>query len=254
MNDKPEAARAAAIRQARALLRGARGATLATQQEGQPFASLVTPAMAPDLSVLLWLSGLSEHTRQLSREPRCALMVQGRAEGANPQTAPRATVTGLAERVSGDETAALKARWLALHPYAALYAGFADFALWRIRPQAALLVGGFAAATRLRGSELRPSPAAVAAIAAAEAGICAHMNEDHAEAIEIIAVHLCGGEAGPWRMVAADVDGCDLALGERVCRHDFPEPVADLAGMRAALVEAARRGRVAQGQQAGSGS
>lgn len=248
MNDKPEAARAA-IRQARALLRGARSGVLATQREGQPFAGLVTPAMAPDLSILLWLSDLSEHTRQLRDEPRCALMVQGPPADANPQTAPRTTVTGLAERVSGDETAALKARWLALHPYAALYAGFADFALWRIRPQAALLVGGFAAATRLRGEALRPEPRAVAAIAAAEAEICAHMNEDHAEAVEIMAVHLCGQGPGPWRMVAADVDGCDLALGHATCRHDFPEPVSDFAGMRAALVAAARAGRAAQGGQ-----
>lgn len=250
MDDKPEAPRAAAIRQARALLRGARSATLATQQDGQPFASLVTPAMAPDLSVLLWLSALSEHTRQLSREPRCALMVQGMATDANPQTAPRVTVTGLAERVSGDETAALKARWLALHPYAALYAGFADFALWRIRPQAALLVGGFAAATRLRGGELRPALQAVAAIAAAEAEICAQINEDHAEAVESIAVHLHGEAAGPWRVVAVDVDGCDLALGQRVRRHDFAEPVSDPAGLHAALAAAARLGR-AKGKEGG---
>ena len=30
--------------------------------------------MAPDLSPLLWLSTLSEHTRQLAAEPRCALL------------------------------------------------------------------------------------------------------------------------------------------------------------------------------------
>ncbi|MDJ0388058.1 DUF2470 domain-containing protein [Roseomonas sp. E05] len=232
------------VRQARALLRGARAATLATQQEGQPFASLVTPAAAPDLALLLWISSLSEHTRQLAREPRCALLVQGMAPEANPQTAPRVTVTGLAERVGDDQKAALKARWLALHPYAALYAGFADFALWRIRPVAALLVGGFAAATRLRASELLPAPEAVATIAAAEGGICAHMNADHADALEIIAVNLLGQGGGEWRMVAVDVDGCDLVAGERRCRLDFPEPVGEVGGVRQALVQAARQARV----------
>ena len=73
----------------------------------------VTPATAPDLSVLLWLSTLSEHTRHLLAEPRCALMVMGEPEGANPQTAPRLTITGLAERI---EDAALQARWLANPP------------------------------------------------------------------------------------------------------------------------------------------
>jgi len=50
---------------ARKLLRAARSGTLATAIDGQPFASLVTPATAPDASVLLLLSDLSEHTRHL---------------------------------------------------------------------------------------------------------------------------------------------------------------------------------------------
>lgn len=234
-----------AVRQARALLRGARSGVLATQQEGQPFAALVTPAMAGDLSVLLWLSRLSEHTRQLSRESRCALLVQGRAAEANPQTAPRLSLTGLAEVVEGAAEAALKARWLALHPYAALYAGFGDFALWRIRPQAALLVGGFAAATRLRAAELLPDPEAVAAIAEAEPGICAHMNADHSDAMALIAARRLGQAAAEWRMVAVDVDGCNMAAGDAVCRLDFAAPVTDSNGVRLALVAAARQAREA---------
>src|SRR3954451_25273883 len=85
--------------ESRRLLRAARAGTLATSAKGQPFASLVTPACAPDLSVLLLLSSLSEHTRHLVADPRCSLLVCGPAESANPQTAPRLTVTALAEQV-----------------------------------------------------------------------------------------------------------------------------------------------------------
>lgn len=229
--------------EARRLIRGARAATLATQAGGQPFASLVTPAAAPDLSPLLWLSTLSEHTRQLRAEPRCALLFMGAPEGPNPQTAPRVTLTGLAEPVPEAEVAALKSRWLARHPYAALYADFADFALWRIRPGGALLVGGFARAARLRLGDLLPDPAAVAAIAAAEAGIVAHMNQDHADAVALIAERLLGQGPGPWRMVAVDVDGADLAEGERVCRLDFSAPIAGPEEARTELVRAAREAR-----------
>ncbi|MDT8266850.1 pyridoxamine 5'-phosphate oxidase family protein, partial [Roseomonas sp. DSM 102946] len=115
-------------------MRGAAAATLATQAGGQPFASLVTPAVAPDGSVLLFLSTLSEHTRHLLAEPRCALLFTGPAPEINPQTAPRVTVTGLAIPVPEGEADALKSRWLLRHPYAALYAGFGDFDLWRVRP------------------------------------------------------------------------------------------------------------------------
>lgn len=228
--------------QARQIIRAATMASLATQQDGQPFASLVTPACAPDLTPLLWLSTLSEHTRQLAREPRCALLFTGQAEGANPQTAPRVTLTGLAEQIPD---ARLKARWLARHPYAALYAEFADFALWRVVPAGALMVGGFARATRLRMAQLLPDAAAVAAIAQAEASIIAHVNEDHADALAAIAAGVLGAEAGPWRLSAVDVDGLDLTLGERVLRLPFRAPAADAEAVRAELIHAARAGRAA---------
>ena len=231
------------IREARALIRGAASATLASAAGGQPFASLVTPAPAPDLSPLMWLSTLSEHTRHLAAEPRCALLFCGTTDGPNPQTAPRVTVTGLAEQVPEDQAAPLKARWLARHPYAALYADFADFGLWRVRIGGALHVGGFARAERIKAGELAPDPAAVAAIAAAEAEIIDHVNADHADAVAAIAEGLLGAGPGEWRLVAVDVDGCDLSEGNRTVRLAFLAPLSDAGGVRAALIRAAREGR-----------
>jgi putative heme iron utilization protein len=235
------------IREARALIRGAASATLATGAAGQPFASLVTPAPAPDLSPLLWLSTLSEHTRHLAAEPRCALLFTGMAEGPNPQTAPRVTVTGLAEQVPADEVAPLKARWLARHPYAALYADFADFGLWRIRIGGALHVGGFARAERIKATELAPDAAALAAVAEAEADIIQHVNDDHSDAVAAIAEGLLGAGPGPWRLVAVDVDGCDLSDGNRTVRLAFLAQVSDADAVRAALIRAAREGRARSG-------
>lgn len=224
---------------ARRLLRAARAGTLATAASGQPFASLVTPATAPDLSVLLLLSGLSEHTRHLQAEPRCAVMVAGGPDGPNPQTAPRVTVTGLAEAV---DDPALKARWVARHPYAAFYAGFADFTLWRLRPRAALYVGGFARAARIREQDLLPAPAAVDALAAAEASIIAHCNADHPDALAALA-RVRGAPDGDWRMAAVDVDGFDLGHEEHTLRIPWDEPVADAGDVRRALVQLVRAAR-----------
>ncbi len=240
MAEDQGAARAADVWQARTLLRAARVATLATQTGGQPFTALVTPATAPDLSVLLLLSSLSEHTRHLMAEPRCALMVAGPAETENPQTAPRITVTGLADPAPDP---ALKARWLAIHPYSALYAGFGDFALWRIRPMAGLFVGGFARATRLRAAELAPDATAVAAIAAAEAEIIAHCNADHADAMAELAGAPSDGR-GDWRMVAVDVDGCDLGADGATRRISWSASVTDANGVRKELIGLLRRLRL----------
>ncbi|MBS0559685.1 MAG: DUF2470 domain-containing protein [Proteobacteria bacterium] len=233
------AQQASAAWDARRLLRSARAGTLATAAQGQPFAALVTPALAPDLSALMLLSTLSEHTRHLRADPRCALIVTGPADGPNPQTAPRVTVTGLAEQ---DPDPALRARYLAIHPYATLYADFADFSVWRLRPAAALFVGGFARAVRLRAAALLPDPTAVAAVAAAESSIVSHCNEDHADALAAIA-RRAGGGRGPWRMVTADVDGCDLMQDETVIRVAWSAPAANAGAIRAELVRLAHEAR-----------
>ena len=214
--------------QARRLLRAARAGCLATSAKGQPFASLVTPACMPDGSLLMLLSRLSEHTRHLMADPRCSVMVSGVAETANPQTSPRVTVTGLAAVV---DDPALKARYLAVHPYASLYADFGDFATWRLVPQAGILVGGFARAYRLTAADLAPDADAMAALLASEAGILSHCNRDHADALALIA-----GSPGDWRMVTADVDGFDLALDERVPRIAWSAPVRDAGDVRRELV------------------
>ena len=215
--------------QARLLLRGARAGTLATQRDGQPFAGLMTPATAPDLSVLMLLSDLSEHTRHLRVDGRCAVMVTGEAADANPQTAPRLTISGRAEIVAD---AALRARWLALHPYAALYFDFGDFNLWQVAVAEASFVGGFARAYRLPPAKLLPDPDAVVAVAEASDSIMMHCNDDHRPAL----ARIVGDAEGDWRMVAVDVDGCDLATGERVRRVDWAAPVRDAGGVRAELV------------------
>jgi putative heme iron utilization protein len=221
--------------QARRLLRAARSGCLATNAKGQPFASLVTPACMPDGALLLLLSRLSEHTRHLMADARCSVMVNGVPTSENPQTIPRVTVTGVAEVVD-DPT--LKARYLAVHPYASLYADFGDFATWRIMPKAGLLVGGFGRAARLMAADLVPEARSVATVLAAEAGILAHCNQDHPDALAAIA-----GSEGDWRMVAADVDGFDLALGERVVRFAWSRPVKDSGEMAREMVRMAREKR-----------
>ncbi len=206
----------------RRLIRAARSASLATITSGDcggsPFASLVTPATAPDLSLLLLLSDLAEHTRYLRHDPRCSVLITAPKEANNPQTTARVTVNGLAGLVTEPS---FKARYLARHPYAAFYADFGDFNVWRINITTASFVGGFARAARLRADELIPDASAVAAIATAESSILERCNRDHADALARIA-----GSAGDWRMVALDVDGCDLSQGDWVIRIAWSSPLA----------------------------
>jgi putative heme iron utilization protein len=113
-------------------------------------------------------------------------------------------------------------RFLARHPAAARYAGFADFALYRVRIGRSHWVGGFARALWLDRAPTGDA-ALAAAFAVAEVALLAEMNERHGPAL------------GRWRLVAVDPDGCDLADGETVRRLDFAAPLRAVGELDQAL-------------------
>ena len=136
------------LEEARALLRAARQATLATtlstggaqNRDGWPFASLVLIAHDRDGSPLLLLSDLAEHSRNIEADDRVSLLIDGTAGLADPLTGPRLTVLGRARR-SAD--ASHRRGFLAAHPEAALYADFSDFSIYHVAVDSAHLVAGF---------------------------------------------------------------------------------------------------------------
>ena len=229
---------------ARNLVRSARSAALATalaKDGARPYASLVTTACDGDGSPLLLLSRLSDHTRNLDADARASLLCEDASHLENPQTGPRVSLVGRIE-ASGDPRHAR--RFLARHPTAARYAGFADFGFYRFVVERAHLVGGFAQARWVDGRDLALDPAAVAAIADCEESVVAHMNGEHGGALRLYANVLLGRPGRQWRMTGLDPDGIDLRLGRRTfARLDFAMPVADAGEVRQALVSLAAAAR-----------
>jgi putative heme iron utilization protein len=232
---------------ARGLIRGADRAVLASvlarpAQAGWPYGSLVLVATDHDLSPLLLISDLADHTRNIARDPRVSLLVDGTAGAADPLTAARLSVLGRAARDAGP---AARARFLARHPSAETYAGFADFHLYRVTIETAHLVAGFGRIHWLAAADLAP-PAPPAALVAAEAEIVQHMNQDHADALDAYAHGLLGLTGSGWRMTGIDAEGCDLRRDGAVARVGFEKSVSDPEGARAALVRLVKQARAAR--------
>src|SRR5262249_59822281 len=89
---------------------------------------------------LLLKSVLAGPSKNVAADPRAALLIDGTAGRVDPLTGPRVTVLGTVERTDDPR---LKARFVARHPSAALYADFADFHLYRVAVTRAHLVAGF---------------------------------------------------------------------------------------------------------------
>jgi len=207
-----------------------------------PYASLVLVAAAPDATPLLLISTLAEHTRNIAADPRVSLLFDGTQGLDSRLTGARATVLGRAERTAD---AGLQARFLARHPDAAMYAGFRDFAFYRVAVERVHLVAGFGRIHWVHASEVLLAPPD-AALAQAEADIVAHMNADHADAVQLYAGVLLGLDGEGWRMTGCDAEGCDLRLEGRVARLDFDKRVADAEQARVELVRLVRRARQRQ--------
>ena len=232
---------ASARRLLRAADRAALGSTLADPAAvGGPYVSLVLLASDHDAAPLLLLSDLAEHSKNIAADPRVALLIDGTAGLPDPLTGPRVTLLGDARKCTEPGG---RARFLARHPAAADYAGFKDFNLYRVETARAHLVAGFGRIHWIAGAALRGI--AAPALAAAEAGIVAHMNADHAAALDRMVRVFAGRLGEDWRMTGIDAEGCDLRRAGEVARLDFTAPVRDPEAARTELIRLTGAARAA---------
>ena len=220
--------------EARNLLRRARTATLGTVGRGTgiPYASLVNVATDVRGWPVILVSTLAWHTQNLQEDPRASLMVAELPSAGDALTGARVTIMGRFAKVARQE---VSRRYLARHPAAELYASFGDFAFWRLEPLEAHAVAGFGRIETIGADEMFPSADEMAAL---EEGAVAHMNDDHADAIQRYAEKLLGATPGGWKIEGMDPDGADLRRGEaEVLRLPFAQPVYSGGALRKLLAD-----------------
>ncbi len=234
------------FRDVRDLIRRCDRAALATNLPSDggawPYASLVLVAVDHDLSPILLMSDLAEHSKAIATDSRVALLFDGTAGLAQPLTGPRVTVMGRAARTDDDR---LKQRFLRHHPDTAMYAGFGDFHFYRVTLERTHQVGGFGRIRWIAPDELLAVPP-LADLAEGEEGIVAHMNQDHAEAVQLYAAKLLNLPGAGWTMTGIDAEGVDLRRSGDVARLVFDQPLDAATQARQTLVALVQRARSAQ--------
>jgi len=229
--------------EARRLMRTARYATLATidRTTGGPYPSLVTAATDVDGAPIVLISRLALHTLNLEQNPVSGILFAEVGAG-DPLVHPRVSVTTRADR---SDDPRVRRRFLARHPDATMYAGFADFAFWRLVPEGGHLVAGFGRIVDIAKEHLLTDLTGAEGLVAAEEEALAHVNADHPDTVSLYATRLLGLPAGAWRMCGIDPEGCDLADGDRYARLAFPGRVDGPASLRKAFQQLADTARAA---------
>ncbi len=231
------------LAEARHLARGRDKAVLATlarpdiPESGAPYASLVQVAFDHDGAPLLLISGLADHTKNLLKDGRVSLLFDGTQGRAEPLTGPRVSLMGIA---APTDDARHARRYLARFPGAEMYASFKDFSFWRVAPGRAHQVAGFGKIQWFENFAIDAEPALVEA----EPEIVAHMNADHADAVQLYAT-LAGESGDGWVMTGIDPEGADIRRHETgtAARIAFDKRVRDAETARAELVRLVKRAR-----------
>lgn len=226
-------------RHARCYLRARRHGVLSTlsrRAAGYPYGSVVPFVLDHEAQPIILVSRLAEHTRNLEADARTSLVV--RDDGDEVQAGARLTLLGNAARFDCDT--ALGARFLRYQPQAQQLLGLGDFSFWRITPLTLRFIAGFGAIRWVSAEEFAP-PAH--ALAQAEAGMVAHMNAGHADALRTCCKRLLGRNVDEALMLGVDCDGFDVRADGARLRFDFPETALDAESVRRALIDMTRDAR-----------
>ena len=205
-------------REARQLLRAHRyGAlsTLSKKFDGHPFGSITPYLVDHDGSLLILISDLAEHTKNIRHDARISLITHNQ-DDPHIQTQGRVTVVGTATHVP--ERDAAGQRYLRYFPEAQTYFAMHDFQFYRIVPQAIRYIGGFGDIHWVR----------------TESYHVAHyplIEKEDTLLVEFNAAHLIPQGI----LIGIDCDGYDVRADNQVTRTHFKDAVLDEQQVRLAL-------------------
>lgn len=207
-------------RQARLMLRAHRyGAlcTLSKKFNGHPFGSITPYHVDHDGSLLILISALAEHTKNLVGDPRVSLITHDQAD-PDIQAQGRVTVIGDARPEPDREQAGL--RYLRYFPEAAAYLGMHDFSFYRIVPVAMRYIAGFG---KIHWIDMEDYPVAQAGtFAQQELALLAEINANRRDVLRQL-LRQQGVDVAEVQAIGLDCDGLDVRGDGKVLRLDFSE-------------------------------
>lgn len=207
-------------REARQILRAHRyGAlcTLSKKYDGHPFGSITPYMVDHDGSLLILISALAEHTKNILHDPRVSLITHNQ-DDPHIQTQGRVTVVGSAT-LEADRDGSGK-RYLRYFPEAQTYFEMHDFQFYRIVPQAIRYIGGFGNIHWVKADKYAAAPYP---LIAQEEEVLAQMNAEHEMAIR----RHTAQDNLKAELIGIDCDGFDIRVGERLLRIQSDIPILD---------------------------
>ncbi|MEJ1959314.1 MAG: pyridoxamine 5'-phosphate oxidase family protein [Nitrosomonadales bacterium] len=223
-----------AVREARQILRSHRYGVLCTLSkkfDGHPFGSITPYLVDHDGSLLILISSLAEHTKNIPHDPRVSLIAHNQ-DDPHIQTQGRATVVGRALIAADKDTSG--ERYLRYFPESQTYFAMHDFSFYRIHPLAIRYIGGFGKIQWVNAADYTVAPCP---LIEQESDFREQINLEYQNALRRTCQQVYGFESQHIQMIGVDTDGFDLRVDGRVLRFEFAETVTNAGSARQALAQ-----------------
>jgi putative heme iron utilization protein len=224
-------------RAARQMLRSHRyGAlcTLSKKFNGHPFGSIVPYLVDRDGSLLILISSLAEHTRNIQLDPRVSLVTHSQ-DSPDIQSQGRITLVGEAQPAAA--RVQIGKRYLRYFPESQNLFTMDDFSFYRIVPHTLRFIGGFGKIHWVSADSYLVPPYL---LTEQEDDVVTHMNEDHRDTLRHYWKPFHQDAELKVEMLGIDCDGFDLCADSKILRIDFAEEVLDVQQARRALISMAQ--------------
>ena len=215
------------------------------------YSTFTMTAFDYDISPILLLSNLSEHTQNIINNNSVSLMLCEETKiyqffpqfknksliYEDPMSRPRVTLIGKLTKNNKDS---LRRRFLSRHPTSNFYANFSDMNFYRLEIKSAHLVGGFAQVKWFQKNDLLCQN--ISNFEDSEKEVISHMNDHHKNSIDLyikklLKEQLTEKEKEPgWSIVGIDPDGFDLRKKESLTRIFFEKEITDAIKLRGIFV------------------
>lgn len=189
--------------------------TLSKKFDGHPFGSIMPYLVDHDGSLLILISGLAEHTKNILDDPRVSLITHNQ-DDPHIQAQGRVTLVGSAVHEPARDS--VSPRYLRYFPEARTYFAMHDFQFYRIVPQAIRYIGGFGNIHWVKAAEyIVPDYPMIGE----ETALLAELNARRTAAQGVL--------------IGIDCDGYDVRCDEKVTRTHFAGTALEAAQAREAI-------------------
>lgn len=213
--------------------------TLSRKQPGFPYGSVMPYGLDASGNPTFLVSTMAMHTQNLIATPRASLLVTQSSSDEEALGASRVTLIGNVSKVPEADLADVRTRYLTWHPNGKNWVDYDDFSFYRMEIVDVYYVGGFGLMGWVSAVEYyatRPDPLADSANE-----IIRHMNEDHADALSLLAKKILGVESQHVAMTSVDRLGFNVHIqmpdGTRSGRITFSREANSAAETRKVLID-----------------